>query len=314
MVQPNFFIAGAPKAGTTSLYNYLDQHPQIYMSPVKEPCYFAPEIRPDNFTEDVQPLIRRVSEDLQKYLHGPMTGKHFGGLVSSRDDYLRLFSNVKEEIAIGEASVVYLWSRSAAANIASAIPDARIIMVLRSPVDRLYSQYLHMLTTGMVRLPFGDCVETSRCADTSRLGKYHPFLELGLYYEQVKRFLDIFPRERVRIYLYDDYRLDTLGTLRDVFGFLSVDVNFVPDISQRYLEPRVPKLIGASYLLKRYGLWSRAIELIPSAFRAPVRRMALRSRKSLGMTETERAWLTEYYREDVQKLSDLLKRDLSAWL
>jgi hypothetical protein len=132
---PNFFVVGAPKAGTTSLYHYLDQHPQIFMSPIKEPNYFATEIRPENFGDELQPQVAEDLRELQEYLQGPMREKRFGGLVSQWDDYLRLFQSVETEKAIGEASVCYLWSKTAAANIRSRIPGAKIIMILRNPAE-----------------------------------------------------------------------------------------------------------------------------------------------------------------------------------
>ncbi len=110
---PNFFIVGAPKAGTTSLYHYLDQHPQIFMSPIKEPNYFATEIRPENFGDELQPQVAEDLRELREYLRGPMPKKSFGGLVSQWDDYLKLFQSAKTEKAIGEASVCYLWSKTA---------------------------------------------------------------------------------------------------------------------------------------------------------------------------------------------------------
>src|SRR4249919_676933 len=95
---PNFFLAGAPKAGTTSLYHYLDQHPEIYMSPIKEPCYFSDEIRYENFSDE----IRRPST-LDAYLAGPMIEKRFGGPVTRWHDYLRLFHRAQGKTAVGEA-------------------------------------------------------------------------------------------------------------------------------------------------------------------------------------------------------------------
>src|SRR5256885_16068929 len=95
---PNFFLAGAPKAGTTSLYHYLDQHPQVFMSPIKEPCYFSDEIRPEHLAAELQ----RPS-GLAEYLAGPMTEKRFGGPVCRWEDYLRLFERVQGAGAIGEA-------------------------------------------------------------------------------------------------------------------------------------------------------------------------------------------------------------------
>src|SRR4051812_38262537 len=90
---PNLFLVGAPKAGTTSLYHYLDQHPEIFMSPIKEPCYFASELRPENVCDELQPWIEQEMETLREYLRGDMSEKRFGGLVSKWDDYVALFRN-----------------------------------------------------------------------------------------------------------------------------------------------------------------------------------------------------------------------------
>src|ERR1700736_2398891 len=110
---PNFFLAGAPKAGTTSLYYYLDQHPQIYMSPIMHPNFFASEIRAENFDPQLRSDIARDARRLRNYLLGSMSQKRFGGIVAEWEDYLRLFVNANSEPAVGEASVCYLWSRTA---------------------------------------------------------------------------------------------------------------------------------------------------------------------------------------------------------
>lgn len=108
---PNFFLVGAPKAGSTSLNHYLDQHPQIYMSPIKEPHYFADEIRPDNFDDEMRCLTEPGLAALREYLQGPASAKFSGGPVTEWRDYLKLFQHVNGETAIGEASVGYLWSK-----------------------------------------------------------------------------------------------------------------------------------------------------------------------------------------------------------
>src|SRR5579863_966303 len=113
---PNFFIAGAPKAGTTSLYHYLRQHPQIYMSPVKEPVYFSSEVRPAGFAKQFRPAAEKSSENLRAELDRPATGAPLEGIVGEWTDYLKLFRNARAEFAAGEASVCYLWSATAAAN------------------------------------------------------------------------------------------------------------------------------------------------------------------------------------------------------
>src|ERR1700722_13551212 len=126
---PSFFIVGAPKAGTTSLYHYLDQHPEIFMSPIKEPNYFASEIRNENLAEELRELADKDLTEQREFLRGAMTEKRIGGMISEWADYLKLFQNARDEKALGEASVCYLWSRTAAENIRAKIPGAKIIMV-----------------------------------------------------------------------------------------------------------------------------------------------------------------------------------------
>src|ERR1700741_136684 len=100
MSQPTFFIVGAPKAGTDELYYHLDQHPEIYMSPLKEPCYFSEEIRPENFHPSLQKQVQTGISSLRKYLDDGMPYQRFGGMISEWSDYLKLFSRVSTEKAI----------------------------------------------------------------------------------------------------------------------------------------------------------------------------------------------------------------------
>jgi hypothetical protein len=271
---PNFFIAGAPKSGTTSLYHYLGQHPEIYMSPIKEPNYFASEIRLGEFSEHLRPRAEQDLAPLRAYLNGPMREKRFGSLISEWPDYLRLFRKVQAQKAIGEASVCYLWSETAAANIRRSIPNARIILVLRNPVEIVFSMYLHTLRSGAIQGTFREAIERGLKQRGGRIDIWHPFLDMGLYCEQVKRYLETFPKEQLRIYWYEEYQAKPARMMADILRFLEVDRTFRPDMSKRYLESGLPDV-------------------------APDR--------------ADRAFLIEFYREDIDKLSDLLKRDLSSW-
>src|ERR1044071_6899469 len=114
---PNFFVVGTGKAGTTSLYHYLRQHPQIYMSPVKEPCFFASEIRAENLSPVYLRHIQRQSRKWRNNLQAEKSSGPANWIVSEWSDYLRLFQNAGNESAIGEATVSYLWSQTAAENI-----------------------------------------------------------------------------------------------------------------------------------------------------------------------------------------------------
>jgi hypothetical protein len=281
---PNFFVVGAPKAGTTALYAYLDQHPRVYMSPLKEPCYFAPEQSQPN-------------------------------TYSSWDGYLTLYRGVREETAIGEATACYLWSRAAAQNIAACIPHARIIISLRNPVDRAFSQYLERLTMGATRKSFREEIESSlRCSHDGKVDYLWPFLEVGRYHEQVLRYFRVFPRAQVYILFYDDLVRAPGRMVARLYEFLGVDPSFLPDVSQRHNEPQVPKLVGATYLLKKSGAWRYLRSLVPQPLGPRLRSLVFQSRVALRMDPADRAFLVEYYRDDVRALASLLHRDLTSWL
>jgi hypothetical protein len=311
---PNFFIVGAPKAGTTSLYFYLDQHPEIYMCPVKETHYFADEFRMENFSEDARPKLLRERRELEEYLLGDMSEKRFGALVSSWDDYVRLFDNAGAETAIGEATPGYLWSRTAARNIARRIPDARIIVSLRSPVDRAYSQYLHMVTNGSTRSSFADLVQQSLSGGDRYFGPSWPFLEFGRYFEQLQRYLTAFPRSQIHVLLYEDLEQAPEMVMTEIFDFLGVRRNFQSDVSVRYLEPRVPRFSAAAYYLKRWRIWPFLARIASFPGVGRVRSLLFRPRESLTVGSAEWELLVGYYRDDIEKLAVVINRDLSAWL
>jgi hypothetical protein len=313
-MEPNFFLAGAPKCGTTSFYDQLDRHPQIYMSPIKEPCYFASELRVENFSEELQPQLRRDGETLREYLRGPMTSKRFGGPVTEWEDYLLLFRNVRDETAIGEASVSYLWSQTASRNIAARIPDAKIILLLRNPVDRAFSQYLQAVSSGLVRRSFREQIAAGMKSGPSKFGVLNPFLEFGAYSDQVKRFLDVFPRKNILIHIYEDMRGHPVEAMAETFRFLGVNAELAHGSFERLMEPRVPRTIAVANILKKRGIWQQTARLIPESLRPAVRRAVHRPRASLTVDPTDRACLQNYYSEDILKLEHLLNGDLHSWL
>ena len=312
MSQPNFFIVGAGKTGTTSLHGYLNQHPQIYMSPVKEPCYFAPEIRGENISAGFRSHLKRQTRLLKEILNDGGEVKPLGWIAQDWEDYLRLFQNARGEPAIGEASAAYLWSATAAANIHARIPEARIVMILRDPSERAFSQYLHQVSAGLTRSTFRDHIDRCLRDPHQQLSMYYPFLEAGLYADQVKRFLDLFPR--VRIYWYEEAWRDPAKMMRDLFQFLEVDPAFKADTTRKSLERRSPRFDRAHYYLKKLNIWHPLRALVPSSLRPSLRRAAFRSGSAIKIAPADRQFLIDYYRPDIERLQSMLHRDLSSWL
>jgi hypothetical protein len=309
---PNFFIAGAPKSGTTSLYYYLNQHPDVYMSPLKETSYFSEEVRPENFAEALQPSTRRAMVSMRQYLDSSPLEPRFGGIVTEWDDYCRLFAGAKDERAIGEATTCYLWSKTAAAGIAARIPDAKIIAILRDPADRAFSQYLHAIFDGLVHCSFAEHLEAAFAhRDDGKFSVFYPLLHSGLYSEQVSRFRQHFPAAQLGIWLYEDTK--STPFLRDVLKFLEVDPDFAVDRTKRYMGPQIPRSLSVNAALQSLGIRKALRAAIPQPLRVRLRNLVYTKKSSIQMQPAERGMLVEYYREDTLKLEGLLQRDLSAW-
>lgn len=298
MTMPNFLIIGANKAGTSSLYAYLNQHPEIYMSPVKEPMFF-------NFNDKKINTTRRYQKKILK------------DAVNNIEDYQALFQGVSSEKAIGEASTSYLHCSEAAEEIKKYIPDVKIIAILRDPVERAYSNYLMYFRWGVETIPdFALAVreEENRIRNNYPMGWY--YTKLGFYYESLKHYLEVFAPNQFKIYLYEDWNNNSNEVLRDIFQFLGVDETFVPNISVRHNSAAIPKNKHIDSFIKKPNILKNLVKsLIPAQLRRSLRDKI--EKQNLGkpsLSPHVRQELINIYREDILKLQDLIHRDLSKWL
>jgi hypothetical protein len=203
---PDFFIVGHGKSGTTAMYEMLRRHPQIYMPEGKEPWFFAQELH-----------VR--------------TPPRPQGIPTTLDEYATWFDGATPQQRVGEATALYLWSQSAAARIAETLPDARIIAILREPASFLRSLHLQWvqtyieteteLATALAREPSRrEGREPSRYTYWPQVLLYSEHVR---YAEQLRRYHAVFPPEQVKVLIYDDFRADNDGTIREVLRFLDVD-------------------------------------------------------------------------------------------
>lgn len=271
---PTFFLIGANKAGTTSLHRYLAAHPAVFMSSPKEPEYFA---------------LRGLDVGERPDRRGPRR-------ITTAAEYEALFDAVDGETAVGEASTVYLRSRRAAEGVHAAVPDARIVAVLRDPIERARSAHAMYVRKGFEPLTsFDEAVEAELAGAD---GDWRHYVKLGEYHEGLVRWFDRFDRDRIRIHLFDDLGADPLALVRDLYEFLQVDPSFTPDVSRRYnVDPTrqstVRRLTKAVLRRRRPT---------PAPVRAEPPSLAMRAR------------LAERYQPGVAALEQLIDRDLSTWL
>jgi hypothetical protein len=307
---PDFFIVGHAKSGTTALYRMLRRHPQLHM-PVKEPWFFAEELQP--------PTPPRA----------PGTGR----TPKTFEEYVSLFDAAAPDQLIGEASCLYLWSRTAADRIAQAQPDARIVAVLREPASYLRS--LHMQFVQVHLEPEKDLRKAISLEQARSEGRSVPpnqywpqatlYSEHVRYVEQLRRYHALFPRDRVLVLIYEDFRRDNEATVREVRRFLGVDdsgpvvvTDANPTVSVR--SPRLNAVVHA--VAAGDGPLPRAVQRVARAL-APRQltresAVAIRDRFLYGRPQPPDEALTielrRRFKPEVHALSEYLDRDLvSFW-
>jgi len=294
-MMPNFLIIGAPKSGTTSLYQYLRQHPEVYMSPVKAPNFFS------FYGKDAQFRGVRAAFARQTF-------------VLKMEEYQKLFAGVTSEKAIGEVSPGYM-TRSAAENIKRLLPGIKLIAILRHPADRAYSSFMMRVRDGLE--PYEDFREAikhdaQRRKQNTVVGGY---IEKGFYYKLLKDYFTLFPREHLKVYLFEDLKDDPYGMLSDLFNFLKVDENFKPDLSISHNASGKIRNPFMHHLWTRSGVLRDLIRpLMPEKIRHAAFEWFIRDLEKFTLDEELRAELVELYSEDIRKLQELLQRDLSGWL
>ena len=299
MAEPNFFIIGAQKCGTTALHHAMSQHPEIFLSRKKEPFFFA--------MDGKVPNCWTVSK------------MNFKWLVYKWDDYLRLFEGVKNEKAIGEASAIYLSSyypERTAARIRKRIPHARIIALIRQPSERAYSAFNYYHARNLE--PLSDFEMALSCEkeriEQDGIPDIRHFSN-GLYYKNLKPYFDFFPRNQIRVYLFEDWLNNSGAVLEDAFHFLGVDETVKVTVQQLNVGHGFRSRLLRKILLRpnlqpsRFG---RLLGLFPGHIND---RMTKWNRMALpGLCPHLRQLLNIRYRDDLTKLQTLIERDLSAWI
>jgi Sulfotransferase family len=301
---PDFFIAGQPKSGTTALYEMLRVHPQIFMADSKEPWYFATE------------LLER-------------TPPRPGGTPQSLSEYAALFARAQPGQRVGEASALYLWSRTAAPRIAEVCPDARIVVILREPASLLRSLHLQFVQTHIeTESDFAKALALEPARREGRELPTHTYWPKTLLYsdhvryvEQLSRFAAVFPREQMHVAIYDDFRADNEGTVRSVLRFLDVDDTVPVRVAEANptVSPRSQRLNEVVHAVT-VGAGPASLKVkgaVKAVLPRRVRRGALEAvqrhvvfRESPRPDERVTLEVRERFRDEVHALSEYLGRDL----
>jgi hypothetical protein len=295
-IWPDFFIVGAARAGTTTLYDYLGRAPGVYLPKIKEPRYF---------------LARSKNEDI----YGRIA-------VGSVEKYLSLFAN-SDAIAIGEATPEYLYHDSAANKIQEKVPHAKIIITLRNPIDRAFSHYLLLKTLLNIKYSFDDMVKSewaNKKHDLAISLRSPGIIECGFYSHGVGKYLELFRSDQILIIIFEEWTKNALNTINRIIEFLGVKNEFDDSMtirkenaSRSYSRTNafLSSVVENSLLLSKIylGLPAFARDLLRNMHH---RQVSIRSSSSTieSISKETKQLLLDIYWKDVQELEKILGRRL----
>jgi len=276
---PNLFIVGAPKGGTTSIHAYLSMIPEIYMSQIKEPNFFSANTVSIN--HPVKPI-----RDAKKYLE--------------------LFKNARYEKYLGEASPSYLADPEAPKLIHELSPDAKIIISLRDPIERVFSHYLMYIRDGWWDHSFKEQIEKEFKKNIHSADRIME-LNTSFYYENVKRYLEIFGPNQVKIIIFEDFVKEPKETLQEILKFLDIENSFI-DFDPEKFNPYIEVRGQLRKSIRRNETLAKLVKLlVPKSLRLYMRhKIFIRDAPKPIMDFSDREFLIHLYRSDVEKIKSLL--------
>jgi hypothetical protein len=297
--KPDFFIVGAPKSGTTSLYFYLKSHPQIFLPRRKELLFFCDDL-------------------------------HFTYPLLNEPQFLEYYKDFRNEKTAGEVSVWNLFSANASKRIKEFNPNAKIIAILRNPVDMLYS--LHSNHVFNQNESIADFEEAWNAVADRKAGKKISevikcpvqglyYTEIGKYSQQLQRYYDVFGREKVKVILFEDFKSNTRAVYSDLLNFLGVDGSIIPE----FKVYNSSKTIRSSWMRKmtvNAPQWMRKTGRALFPHQTGRRDWLMKTLWKINTKEAERkkasssirSVVLNHYRDDINQLQNLIGRDLSIWL
>tara|TARA_B100001146_G_scaffold54167_1_gene47500 strand:- start:3922 stop:4791 length:870 start_codon:yes stop_codon:yes gene_type:complete len=283
-LEPNFFIVGAPKSGTTNMSYYLMQHPQVFMPENLEPYYFARLDIPQNYKREI---------------------------ISDEKKYLNLFKNAKNCKVVGESSPVYLYCPHSALEIKNRFPNSKLIISLRNPIEIAYSEYFSLKFMGFDQnRSFDELLDSSEEQLTRNEFHIDSLLEAGFYSKHIKRFQKIFSKNQIKIIIFEEYVKNTVPTINSILSFLGIKESITFDVTPKGAY-KVPRNFASQKLMNNSTFRKAAKFVIPTVTRQKIgERFLVKESSRPPLKQNQRKRLTQIYQDDVENLSELLGRNL----
>jgi hypothetical protein len=282
----DFFIVGAPKAGTTSLFYYLNKNKGICMSNIKEPNFFS--------SKDLK---------IQKIYYDSL-------ILDNLKEYERIFTPKNKQQIIGEASVSYLFYPNVANRIFDYNPRSKIIIILRDPVERAFSHYSMDLRLGHVKQSLDELFDLGLNNKDNLF--FQQYILLGQYYEQVNRYIKVFGRENICVKFYDELKLDASSFYSDILKFLHQENDHNIDFNQPFNKSKLPSNKFIKWLYSWPIIRKISLIFLPLSVIEFINIKFFKENNNI-ITNDLKSKLHRFFLEDIEKLEKLLSKDLKSW-
>ena len=274
-IHPDFFIVGAPRSGTTSLHEYLNEIPEIFMCP-KESGYFS---------------------------------KFSIGRITSEEEYKNSFADATPNQLIGESTAIYLRDPETPDKIHQANHNAKIIIMLRDPIERAYSHYLMYVHNGYETQSFSKKLELYDKNKSD--GRFHDYIIMPSYYfDSVSKYIDVFGREQVKICIYEEFADKTQKIVSEILDFLCIDSSLPKNITEKYNDFAHPPGKSQKFIMTNYISQNIGRRLLPKSTRLSIKNFLSDKNSKPKLEENDILKLCEFFVDDVTKIQDLLQQKL----
>ncbi len=294
---PNTVVIGAPKSGTTSLYHYLRQHPEVFLPRQKELHFFSYDLLAQN-------------------IQGPGDENALHPVCRTKQEYLAHFQGVADEKVVAEVSPSYLYFCQVSERILAELGLVKIIAILRDPVEKAFSQYMHLVRANRETLPFYAALQAEEERRAAGWGDMWRYAESSLYAARLRRYIELFGRQQVQIILAEEFFAQPAKVMQDLFDFLGVDPTFSPKISEAYNRSGAPRSrFVADLFVRQNPLRALARKLLPAAIRQALHStvMNLNVGPKGKMDEEARVYLQDYFHQDILEVEEIIGRS-TGWL
>jgi hypothetical protein len=297
MSVPDFAVVGAMKAGTTSLYHYLEQHPEVYMTSREEPHFFS---YPGETVAYDGPGDEWLNENA----------------VTDRGQYRALFSQPEDRVT-GDVSPLYLYTPAAPETFRELRPDVTLIAVLRNPVERAYSSFMHLRRDDREPMStFAEALEAEEKRIEQHWAPIWHFTRASMYGRQLERYRWFLDREQMHVVLFEDFKEETEEVVTKIYDWIGVDSSFTPEMTVHNASGLPYSQLAHDFLSGRHPVKEAIKPLIPSSWRKrlahAVKNLNLQSSPFLDET-LRRQLIREVFADDLRRLESLIDRDVSHW-